>query len=69
LALALISFGLMPAKLRRGGRLDFPDCFTNYGSMNAAVKIRRDFVFRVCPIGKAISLVKNRDQDRAENWA
>jgi hypothetical protein len=32
------------------GRLDFPDLGTNYGYMNATKKIRRDFLFRVCPI-------------------
>ena len=30
--------------------LDFPGAFTNYGYMNSAIKIRRDFLFRVCPI-------------------
>jgi hypothetical protein len=30
--------------------LDFQDCFTNYDCMNSAAKIRRDFLFRVCPI-------------------
>jgi hypothetical protein len=31
-------------------RLDFANCFTNYSYMNTAAKIRRDFLFRVCPI-------------------